>query len=206
MHGYPIAAGAILGIIAMRLWHYHKLPRFQAFLFTAAAFLLTVGVTVWLDALAGLTATGTGLTVLAVVLLLGGLAFWFEVIKKHKHHVIWTPVVGIVFGTAVVLGFALWPVLLHKGAKAAPKSGQALAQAMYQVSSGKAANAIPAGQSHTILLMGVGALVLLIIAGFKLEKGRKGGGASKSGPAAITSGRGSSGSSGRPAITSGRRR
>ena len=204
MHGYPIAAGVVLGIIAMRLWHYHKLPRFQAFLFTASAFLLTVGVTVWLDALAGLTATGTGLTVLAVVLLLGGLAFWFEVIKKHKHHVIWTPVVGIIFGTAVVLGFALWPTLVHKAAKAAPKSSAALAQAVTQVQSGRAATALSSGQQHEYLLLGVGTLVLLVILAFRFEK-KKGG--AKGAPAAITSGRGgSSRPSGRPAITSGRKR
>lgn len=206
MHGYPIAAGVVLGIIAMRLWHYHKAPRIQAFLFTAAAFLLTVGVTVWLDALAGLTATGTGLTVLLVVIVLGGLAFWYEVIKKHKHHVIWTPVVGIVFGTAVVLGFALWPTLVHKAVKAAPKSSAALAQAVTQVQSGKAATALTAGQQHEYLLMGGGALVLLVIVAFKFEKGKRGA-SSKGTPPAITSGRsGSTRPSGRPAITSGRRR
>lgn len=203
MHGYPVAAGAVLGIMAIALWHHHKLPRVQAFLFTASAFFLTVGMTVWLDALAGLTAAGTGLTVLLVVLGLGILVVWFQVIRKHKHHHIWTNAICITFGVAVVLGIALWHVLLHKGVKALPKTGQALAQGVYQVRAGNAATALPAGQAREYLAAGVGALVLLVVLAFKHEKKK---GASKPAPAAITSGRSSSGSSGRPAITSGRRR
>jgi len=103
----------------------------------------------------------------------------------------------------VVLGIALWHVLLHKGVKTVPKTGQALAQAVYQVRTGNAATALPSGQGREYLLMGVGALVLLIFLAFRHE-GKKG--ASKSGPAAITSGRSGGRSSGRPAITSGRRR
>lgn len=202
MHGYPIAAGAVLGLMAAALWHFHKLPRVQAFLFIASAFALTVGMTFWLDALAGLTATGTGLTVLLVILGLGGLVVWFGVIRKHKHHHIWTNAICITFGVAVVLAISLWHTLLHKGVKTVPKTGQALAQAVYQVRSGHAATALPSGQAHEYLLAGVGALVLLVILGFKHERGKKG--TSKSTPA-ITSGRSSSGS-GRPAITSGRRR
>jgi drug/metabolite transporter (DMT)-like permease len=204
MHGYPVAAGAVLGIMAIALWHHHKLPRVQAFLFIASAFFLTVGMTVWLDALAGLTAEGTGLTVLLVTLGLGILVVWFQVIRKHKHHHIWTNAICITFGVAVVLGIALWHVLLHKGVKTVPKTGQALAQAVLQVRSGNAATALPASQAHEYLAAGIGALVLLVFLGFRHERGKKA--ASKGGPPAITSGRGGSRSSGRPAITSGRRR
>ena len=49
LHGYPVAAGAILGFLAIRLWHYKKAPRLTAWLFGLAAGLLTIGVTVWLD-------------------------------------------------------------------------------------------------------------------------------------------------------------
>ena len=157
--------------------------------------------TFWLDALAGLTATGTGLTVLLVILGLGGLVVWFGVIRKHKHHHIWTNAICITFGVAVVLAISLWHTLLHKGVKTVPKTGQALAQAVYQVRSGHAATALPSGQAHEYLLGGAAAFALLVFLGFKHEKKK---GASKSTPA-ITSGRGSSGS-GRPAITSGRRR
>lgn len=201
MHGYPIAAGAVLGLMAVGLWHHHKLPRVVAFLFTASAFLLTVGTTVWLDALAGLTSAGTGLTVLLAVLGLGALVFWFQVIRKHKHHHIWTNAICIAFGVAVVLAIALWHVLLHKGVKTLPKTGQALAQGVLQVRSGNAATALPASQAHEYLLAGVAAFALLVFLGLRHEKKK---GASKSTPA-ITSGRGGSGSS-RPAITSGRRR
>lgn len=202
MHGYPVAAGAVLGILAVSLWRYHKLPRIQAILFIASAFFLTVGITVWLDALAGLTATGTGITVLLAVLLLGSLAVWFEVVRKHKHHRIGTPVVGIVFGTAVVLGLALWHTLVHKAAKAVPRSGQALSQAIFQIRTGKAATAVPSGHRMEVLLIGAVALVILITAAIRHERG-KGKGA-RSAPAA---GRPASGSGRRPAaITSGRRR
>ena len=200
MHGYPIAAGAVLGLMAAALWHFHKLPRVQAFLFIASAFALTVGMTFWLDALAGLTATGTGLTVLLVILGLGGLVVWFGVIRKHKHHHIWTNAICITFGVAVVLAISLWHTLLHKGVKTVPKTGQALAQAVYQVRSGHAATALPSGQAHEYLLGGAAAFILLVFLAFRHERGKKGG---RSAPA-ITSGR--SGSSGRPAITSGRRR
>jgi hypothetical protein len=178
--------------------------RVQGFLFIASAFFLTVGMTVWLDALAGLTAAGTGLTVLLVTLGLGILVVWFQVIRGHKHHHIWTNAICITFGVAVVLGIALWHVLLHKGVKTLPKTGQALAQGVLQVRSGNAATALPATQAHEYLLAGAGALILLVILGFKHERGKKG--ASRSAPAAITSGRRGSSSSGRPAITSGRKR
>lgn len=204
MHGYPIAAGAILGIFAIALWHYDKLRRVHNALFIASAALLTVGITVWLDALAGLTATGTGLTVLMVILGLGAFVVWFEVIRKHKHRRIGTPAACVVIGVALVLGIALWHELLHKTAKSVPKTGQALAQAVYQVRTGNAATALSPGEAHKYLLMGAGALLLLVILALRHERGKKGGG--KSAPAAITSGRGSSRGSGRPAITSGRRR
>ena len=55
MHGYPVAAGAILLILAARNWHYEKAPRLTAWFFGIGAFLTTIGVTLWLDALAGLT-------------------------------------------------------------------------------------------------------------------------------------------------------
>lgn len=201
MHGYPVAAGVFLGIMAIAVWHHHKHPRIEAFLFIASAFFLTVGVTVWLDALASLTAAGTGLTVLLLTLALGALVIWFQVIRKHKHHRIWTNAICIAFGVAIVLAIALWHVLLHKGVKTLPKTGQALAQGVLQVRSGNAATALPASQAHEYAIAGGAALVLLVILGFRHERKK---GASKSTPA-ITSGRGGSGSS-RPAITSGRRR
>lgn len=193
MHGYPVAAGAIIGFLALRLWHYHKMPRITAWLFGISAFLLTVGVTVWLDALAGLTGTGTGLTVLAAVLLIGGISWYFEGVRKHKHHRIWTPVLGIVFGTAVVLGFALWPRILHKAGKTSGKTGEALSQAITQIHTGHAAAAVSGGQQRTVLLMGVAALVVLIVLALRHERSKGKGGTSV--PA----------SSGRPARSSGRR-
>ena len=205
MHGAPVAAGAVLGILAIALWRYKKLPRVQAVMFIAAAFFLTVGITIWLDALAGLTATGTGLTVLMVVLGLGAFVVWFEVIRKHKHHHIGTPAACIILGVALVLGIALWHELVHKTVKTVPKTGQALAQAVYQVRTGNAATALPPGEAHMVLLMAGAAFALLILLAVRHAGGKRG--ASKCAPAAITSGRSRSGSSGRrPAITSGRRR
>ena len=99
MHGYPIAAGAVLGLMAAALWHFHKLPRVQAFLFIASAFALTVGMTFWLDALAGLTATGTGLTVLLVIL---GLVVAVRVVRKTED--IASTLIAVAVGALVTLG------------------------------------------------------------------------------------------------------
>lgn len=206
MHGYPVAAGAILGLIGMRLWHYHRMPRVQAALFAASAFLLTVGVTLWLDALAGLTGTGTGLTVLIVVLALGGLGAWFEVVHKHKHHRVLTPLICVVFGVAGVLGIALWQEIVRKSVKTSAKTGQALTQAITQIHSGNAGASMGRGEREEILLAGAGVLAFLVVLGFRHEKGKKGSSGGGSSPAPARRGRAVGRGSAPRAITSGKRR
>jgi drug/metabolite transporter (DMT)-like permease len=192
IHGYPVAAGAVLGLLAARLWHYHRLPRLTAWLFGLAAGLMTIGVTVWLDALAGLTATGTGLTVLLAVLLIGGISWWFEGVRKHKHHRIWTPVLGIVFGTAVVLGIGEWGALSGQAGKSPGKVSSALSQAVQQVRTGQAAAAVPPNHRVAVLLAGLGVVALLVFLAIHHERTKgKGAGAVPSGtrpPAAIPGG------------------
>ena len=196
IHGYPVAVGAVLGLLAIRLWHYHKMPRITAWLFGLSAALVTIGVTVWLDVLAGLATTGTGLTVLLGVLLIGGISWWFEGIRKHKHHRIWTPVLGIVFGTAVVLGIGEWSALSGQAAASPGQVSGALSQAVSQVRSGQAATAVPPSHRALILLAGLGAVALLVILALRHERGK---GKSAGGSALPAAGR-------RPAALPGRRR
>jgi hypothetical protein len=204
LHGYPVAAGAIFGLLAIRLWHYKKAPRLTAWLFGLAAGLLTIGVTVWLDALAGLTATGTGLTVLIAVILIGGVSWYFEGIRKHKHHRVWTPVLGIVFGSAIPLAIALFPRMLHKATRVGPGTSSALSQAVSQVHSGGAATALAPGDRLDVLGVGLAALAVLVFLAIRHE--RKGGGKSGGGKPAIESSSGGGGRrGGRRALTSGRR-
>jgi drug/metabolite transporter (DMT)-like permease len=191
IHGYPVAAGAVLGLLAARLWHYHKLPRLTAWLFGLSAALMTIGVTIWLDALVGVTATGTGLTVLLAVLLIGGISWWFEGVRKHKHHRIWTPVLGIVFGTAVVLGIGEWGSLSGQASKSPGKVSGALSQAVQQIRTGQAAAAVPPDHRVTVLLAGLGVVVLLVFLAIHHERGKGKGAGAVSGarpPAAIAAG------------------
>ena len=200
IHGYPVALGAIAFVTGAVLWRYKKLHRLSAIGFGLGAFFLAVGVVPWLEALASLTASGTGITVLILVDIVSGFGAWYEAVCKHMHHRIRTPVLMVAFGTAVVLTIGSASRLLREAATSPGKSSAAVGRAISQIQSGHAAHAVPSHHALMILLLACAALVLLIVMAHRMEKG-----SSKSaGPAAIRGGRPAP--SGRRAIPAGRRR
>jgi hypothetical protein len=88
MHGLignAVAWGILTGAAGALLWaHEHHFQRFTAWLFAASAGFLTVGVPPWRDALAGLTTTGAGLTVLGLLALVIFPTFHLEAIRTHR--------------------------------------------------------------------------------------------------------------------------
>jgi hypothetical protein len=83
--GAPLAFGFIFAAAAFGLWHHeHHWQRFTAWLFAISAACFTAAIPPLFDALAALTASGAGLTVLGV---LGGftfLTFYLQAVRTHK--------------------------------------------------------------------------------------------------------------------------
>jgi hypothetical protein len=88
MHGLignPAAWGALTGGLGAFLWwHEHHWQRFTAWLFAIAAACWTVAIPPLFDALAALTASGSGRTILGLLILFAGVTFWLQAVRTHK--------------------------------------------------------------------------------------------------------------------------
>src|SRR5271156_3583507 len=103
--------------------------RVSAWLLGAGAFVCTVAIPVWRNALAGLVQTGAGLVVLTFLTVAAIVAFVFEAIMKHKHHRIRTPVIAVTLGIVLVLAIADFSAMLASFGQSAGSTGDALAAA-----------------------------------------------------------------------------
>ena len=77
-HGDAVAVAVFLGGLGALLWAYNHARRFTTWLIAGAFFCITVGVTVWTDALVGVTSTPHGKVILGLLVLLSPVAFFFE--------------------------------------------------------------------------------------------------------------------------------
>ena len=77
-HGDAVAVAVFLGGLGILLWAYNHARRFTTWLIAGAFFCITVGVTVWSDALVGVTSTPHGKVILGLLVLLSPVAFFFE--------------------------------------------------------------------------------------------------------------------------------
>lgn len=85
LSGEPLAWGFIIGAVGVALWvHEHHWQRFTAWCFAISAGCFTVAIPPLFDALAALTTTGSGLTALAIIGGLAGVAFYLQAIRTHK--------------------------------------------------------------------------------------------------------------------------
>jgi hypothetical protein len=83
--GDPLAWSLLTGAFGFLLWAYeHHFQRFTLWLFAASAAFAVAGIPSWRDALAGLTITGGGLTVLGVLVMVFGPAFHFSAVRSAK--------------------------------------------------------------------------------------------------------------------------
>lgn len=215
--GYPVAIAAVLGAAAFVLKAYRLPGRLGAllagltnYLIFGALFCATIGVTVWLDALAGLVGTGPGVLVLYLLLVLAGAAFVFEVIIRHMHHPIRTQVIAAVFGPVAAIAWGESARLLSRAAKSPGQTAHALASSMSQIKSGQAAAAVAPHQRIVVFV--IGALIVaafiyaLHYAGTRMRgtpriARRKGGG--RSGPLALPPGQSAGSHVGRDLIKRG---
>jgi hypothetical protein len=85
LNGEPLAWGFIIGAVGVALWvHEHHWTRFTAWCFAISAGCFTVAIPPLFDALAALTTTGAGLTWLAIIGGLAGVAFYLQAVRSHK--------------------------------------------------------------------------------------------------------------------------
>jgi hypothetical protein len=83
--GDPAAWGLIsLGLGGFLWWHEHHWTRFIAWCFAIAGACWTVAIPQLFDALAALTTSGAGLTVLGLLSLFTGVTFYLQAIRTHK--------------------------------------------------------------------------------------------------------------------------
>jgi hypothetical protein len=196
IHGYPVAAGVICFVAGALLWRYKRFHRLSGLGFGLGAVLLAIGVVPWLDALAALTASGTGSVVLLVIDFVAGTGFVFEVLMKHQHHRLRTPVLTIAFGTSLVVTIGTAARLLREAARSPGKTTAALSQSVTQIRDGQAAHAMDGHQALVILVIAAAVLVLLIAGAHRMEK--------RTGPARSIPGRGNASrrtGGGRPMLT-----
>ena len=201
MKGSLLLPILILGSLGISLWAYQRGKRSIAWLFGAVAFLLVIAVPLWRNSLASLVSSPKSLAVLGGLTFIGAIAFYFEAIRAHKHHKIRTPVIAIVFGTSLALAIGSLPRLLKQLTRSPGAAGHAMTQSMTQINSGQAAHAVPHQQAMTVVAIGIGAVLALIIAARRTPHGRRPSRGSHGGtPPAISGGSGSGGGTGRSPI------
>ena len=194
--GYPVALAVVFGATALTLRAYKRLPWLTHVLIFGSLFFGTIGVTIWLDALAGLVGTGPGVVILYLVLLLSGAGFIFEVLMRHMHHPVRTPVIAGVFGPTLAIAIGESARLLSRAAKSPGKTAHALASSMGQIRSGQAAAAVAPHQRIIVFALGVlvfaGFIYALHYAGTRFKglprTSRKKGGSRQQGPLALPPG------------------
>jgi len=175
-HGAALLLALVVGAGGVTFWHHEKMPRFQALLIGLAAFLTTIGLTVWSDALASLVQSDLALGFLAATTVVGGICFWFQVVRRHKHHPVLTPLISAVFGTTLVLFFGSLGTIAKRGLLNPMEASQAFSGTVGRISSGKAAQAAMAGPGdHRTIVLAIGGAVILglLILGMKLRGSRK---------------------------------
>ena len=214
IYGYPVALAIVFCAVAFVLKAY-KLPgRLGAllagltnYLIFGALFCATLGVTIWLDALAGLVGTGPGVVILYLVLLLSGAGFLFEVLLRHMHHPVRTPVIAGVFGPTLAIAIGESARLLSRAARSPGRTAKAMGSAMSQIKSGQAAAAVAPHQRIVVFVIGVVLFAAFIYAlhyagtrfrGTPRMARKKGGG--RSGPLALPPGQSAGSHAGRDLV------
>lgn len=191
IYGYPVALGvlAVAAGIAARLVHHKSgwLHRATMVLFVVGASLLALGVIPWQDALARLTASGTGIVVALVVGLFAAAGFVYEIAHKHKDRRLRSHLYAWVAGSASIALVAQSARLFAEAARSPGKTASALSQSVRSISTGHAAHATSTHQAVVIVAFAVAAGLGLLAFISKLTPAAKTPG--RAAPRAITAGR-----------------
>jgi hypothetical protein len=133
--------------------------RLIAFFAAATALLAVAALPPWRDALAGVFGTGPGMVVLVLMAFFFGLAYAIDHIRHL--HVVRTPILGTIAGTALILAWAMRSQLGAQGAKLGPKTAAAIGQASQQIQSGHAAAAETGSERAVIFALAAVAVFAL---------------------------------------------
>lgn len=205
INGYPLAAAAVFFLLALARWRYGKTHKPPYWLLCISGFLASLGVPVWYQALGSLAANRAGLFGLVVATMAAGVMFYHEGIRARNRHHVRTPIIGLVFGTALLVTISSFTRIVHQAANMPAGTSHALASAMTSIQS---AHAGQLSLAHYGPILG-GGLFVFVAVGFIAHRLAKGGKSGSRGPA-----RGSGaapslgGGSGRPpsALSPGRRK
>jgi hypothetical protein len=203
--GEPLAWGAIVGALGVVLWHHeHHWQRFTAWCFAVAAGCFTVAIPPLFGALAALTTTGTGLTVLAVVGGITFVTFYLHAIRSGKrsrfsgllrrkgggevskaltpvsrpnrYRRIGTPIVSIVAGALFVVVVGGWRLLAKNAGTSAAATLKTLATSSAKVNNGSAAASVPPSHRPEVYFAAVVVLLAIAFIMRLVDKRRHGGG------------------------------
>jgi hypothetical protein len=192
--GAPLAVGIVVGALGAGLWiHEHHWQRFTCWCFAVSAACFTVAIPPLFGALAGLTTTGTGLAVLAVLAGFCGLAFYLQAVRSHRstrfgslfkgkskpgsavalvnpvnrpnrHRRVGTPMVSIITGALFVVVVGAWRLLLKNASTSVGATLHQLATSSAKVNNGQAAAAVPASHRPEVYIFaGIALLVIFLL-------------------------------------------
>src|SRR5262245_17233163 len=103
MFGYLLADAALAGVIFWLCWRYRRFPRLVALAAPVGAFFTVMALPGVHAALAASAATLPGMLTVAVLAVAGTLITFSEALFGKRHHPVWTPVIGVVYGMAVAV-------------------------------------------------------------------------------------------------------
>src|SRR5215475_1217394 len=98
MFGYLLADAALAGVIFWLCWRYRRFPRLVALAAPFGAFFAVMALPGVHAALAASAATLPGMLTIAVLAVAGTLITFSEALFGNRHHPVWTPVIGVIYG------------------------------------------------------------------------------------------------------------
>jgi hypothetical protein len=103
MFGYLLADALCAGVVFWLCWRYRRFPRLVAVAAPVGAFFTVMALPAVHAALAISAATLQGMLVLVLLAGAGTLITFSEALFGKRHHPVWTPVIGVVYGMAVAI-------------------------------------------------------------------------------------------------------
>ena len=103
MFGYLLADAAFAGVVFWLCWRYRRFPRLVAVAAPVGAFFTVMAFPAVHAALAWSAATLQGMLVLVFLAGAGTLVTVAEALFGKRHHPVWTPVIGVVYGMALAV-------------------------------------------------------------------------------------------------------
>lgn len=101
MFGYLLADAVLAAVVFWLCWRYRRFPRLVAIAAPVGAFFAVMALPSVHAALATSAATLQGLLILALAAFVGTIITFSEAFFGKRHHPVWTPVIGIVYGIVV---------------------------------------------------------------------------------------------------------